>query len=104
VTDGFLRVLSVAEPVHRPSCILFESYDKRGAEGAAGHDRKPREATRPMGSPLHADLHRIHNALSQQLDLLGQGLEPPPAGGWWLAGGYRLEKVIGDLVFPTSGI
>lgn len=50
------------------------------------------EAMRPQGSPLHADLRRLRAALGHQIARLESQLDPRPAGDWWLAEGYRLEK------------
>lgn len=60
------------------------------------------EATRHMSSPLFGHLQRLRSALASQIELLDQ--QPAPAGpaDWWLADGFRLEKILGDLVFPTS--
>jgi glucose/arabinose dehydrogenase len=59
-------------------------------------------AMQPMGAPLHTDLQRMRGALARQIGLLEQQPDPPRSGDWWLAEGYRLEKILGDLVFPTS--
>lgn len=59
-------------------------------------------AAQPQGSSLAATLAYLRGIVAEQIRLLGAEATPERQGDWWLAEGYRLEKVLGGLVFPTS--